>query len=274
MVEATHKIEETDNEKPRNRFYPYNHALLCGILDIANTPVELATKFFLNKKISVSFCAGCAVGKHDNGVFSKDHESLAVTATRWVLAEQLGDWTAALITDWLQKNAEDQMDQIGQASIYVFGDAFRMGANHAAIEWGKKNGFNKNAPEVKTYADEKYSYEMKNISQAIVWTGVSTGTTLALLKLGGDKSSVSVNFAAKMTGSLFSSGVTLAMRALSPDTAQEWDNWANEHIAEPFTKVVGGMFGNKKEAVKTDSNKEWQGKIAEFDKQLAVLNLN
>jgi hypothetical protein len=228
--------------KYQSKIYPWVHAAVCTTLDLANTPVELFTKHVIGKPISVSFCPGCATNKHDNGFFSQDHEHIALTASRWILAEQLSDWTAAFVTSAINENAKPVMNVINKASAYVVGDLYRFGADYAAESWGRKNGFAKNSVEVKEYADEKYNYEMANIGQSVVWSGTSLAIALGLLKVMGDKSPVMDNLKAKMAGSAFSTGLTLALRAASPDKAQSFDGWAEEHIVIPLTNIVGGIF--------------------------------
>ncbi len=223
--------------------YVANHAAACTILDVANTPFELATKAIFNKAIPISFCGGCATGKHDTGLFSKDHESVALQAGRWIAAEQIGDWGGAIPTVMLQRYAPNVMNGIGRALTYVVGDAFRSGAERSACNWGAENGLAEDAVEIKQRADEIYSHEIKHIAQAFVWTGFSMGITLASLKVMGDDTPLAVNAAAKMVGMSTSFIGVLGTRALAPEKAQQWDKWGSENIAAPFTRIFGGAFG-------------------------------
>jgi hypothetical protein len=228
--------------KYESKISPWILALVCTFVDAANTPIELLTKYVIGKPISVSLCPSCTMGRHDNGFFSQDHEHIALTASRWILAEQLADWSAAFVTSSINEHAKPAMNVINKASAYVVGDLYRFGANYAAESWGRKNGFAKNSVEVKEYADEKYNYEMANIGQSVVWAGTSLAMALGLLKVMGDKSPVMDNLKAKMAGLAFSTGLTLALRAASPDKAQSFDGWAEEHIVIPLTNIVGGVF--------------------------------
>lgn len=259
-------------------FYLSNHVVACTAGDFLNTPIELITKHYLNKKISVSYCGKCVSGEHKTGLFSADHENIALQAGRWLVAEQIGDWGGAVPTLMLQHYAPQFMDGIGRISTYIVGDAFRSGADNSAKKWGAENGLAKDAPEIKQRADEVYSHEMKHVSLAVVWTGFSTAIALASLKVMGDDTPLAVNAAAKLAGISTSFLGVLGTRAFAPEAAQKWDKWGSEHIFTPATRVLGDVFGIEQATVDNvlrdsesyRSGSKWLGKVNEASLAKAI----
>jgi hypothetical protein len=243
-------LDHAHIEAGKSAIYISNHAGACGILDVANTPIELATKALFNKKISIG-CQACLSGDHDRGFFSKDHEHWAIKAGRWLAAEQIGDWGSVFITYGLQRHAPELMNGIGQAATYVAGDIFRLSANHHAQQWGKEHGYAHDAPEVAAHAQHLYSYEMTHLPQAIVWTASSIGLSLLALKVMGDTDPWYVNVSAKMAGAASTSLGVVALRALAPELASKWDEWGATHIAVPLTDVLTKSIGKEERITPT-----------------------
>jgi hypothetical protein len=239
----TREQQKSATERGEDLVYIINHAAACTGLDVANTPIEMLTQRYLNKKISVSHCAGCAVGKHDKGIFSADHESMAKQAGRWVAAEVFSDWAGAIPTVLMQRHAPAVMEGIGNLLTYATGDYFYAGATKDAKNWGWKHGFDEDSQEVKGRTKELYQHEMKHIAQAFVWTGFSTAICLGALKAMGDNTPILVNLSSKVVGVSSSFLGVLGTRAFCPENARKWDGWASEHIATPLTKIVSTSLG-------------------------------
>ncbi len=244
VTAAQREAQKSAIERGEDAVYVINHAAACTTLDILNTPIELLTQHYLNRKISVSHCQACASGEHDTGIFSADHtEGLGLKASRWIAAEIAGDWIGAIPTLMVQRHAPEVMEGIGKALTYAAGDFFYAGAKKDAQHWGWQHGFAPESEQVQGRTKELYQHEMKHIAQAFVWTGFSTAIALGTLKLLGDDTELHVNAAAKLAGVSTSFFGVLGSRAAFPEKARSWDRWASEHIATPITRVVSNTLG-------------------------------
>lgn len=222
--------------------YTINHAIACTTLDTLNTPVEVLTQKYLGRKLSISICPGCLSGEHGGG-FHGIEEGWAKPAARWLAAEWAGDWLGVIPTVAMQRYAPGVMEGIGRGLTYALGPVFRYGATRSAGNWALENGISPEGETAKLRADEIYRHEMKHLPQAAMWTVFSTALCLGGLKLLGDKNSLAVNAASKLTGASVSIIGVLGTRAMFPDTARSWDSWTGRNVYLPLTKVLGGTIG-------------------------------
>lgn len=235
--------------------YTINHALACTTLDTLNTPVEMLSQHYLGRKISISYCPGCASGEHD-AAFHVDRESVGKRAGRWVAAEWAGDWLGVIPTVAMQRMAPQAMDALGQGLTYLLGPVFRYGAERSGRKWAVEQGMPADAPEAKARVEAIYHHEMSHLPQAAVWTVASTGICLATLRALGDSYTLASNASAKLIGASTSIAGVLGTRALAPETARDWDRWTSRHVYLPATRLLAGTVGVDGRAVDAMEEKQ------------------
>ncbi|MFM9890987.1 MAG: hypothetical protein ACKVOE_10210 [Rickettsiales bacterium] len=277
--EQTEK-EKTALQRAEDISYTINHALSCGTTDIFLQPI-IAAMFGVN--------VGCNHHEHD-GAHHHGHDgahphakqkmtlkSFAHEAGHYLKGEIIGDFAAVPLTIGVQRLFPNFMNSLRKLMEPLTGWAFRIGANHSARSWAKKEGLAADAPEVATHAEEVYQHEISHLPQALVWNMFAYPIGAVAQKMGGHGRSYPEIFKSKLVGAVVSNGILIGGRMIAPGAAQKWDQVTGENVFLPVSKTVGKIFGvdgktiekvaNKK---KDNANDNWrervhkEGKVAQL----------
>lgn len=262
--------EKTRMERAEDYAYTINHAISCGLTDIAVQPyVGVWAINGIEKAVDagkfpswLKWLQNIFERPHDHHDKHCDdpnhkhahHEAKLLKAPsfwrnvmHWTSAEFFGDVGAVPATVLVQRFAPGLMNDIRKVVEPIASKGFREGAHHASLQWARKNGYAAGSEEQKAKENELYEYEMRHLPQAVMWNVFAWPTNVLLqryvFKHPGHEHSLATIAVGKTFGALFSNTILIGGRAALPDVAHKWDQWNSEHVILPTTKVVGGVFG-------------------------------
>jgi hypothetical protein len=273
---AAHEREEerqkTELQKAEDVAYTINHAISCGLTDIAIQPyVGVWTINAIEKAADAGKFPSwlkwiqnlfehphnhdeeaCTHKHHKHEHKHEHHKALKAPSfwknvAHWTSAEFFGDVGAVPATVLVQRLAPGLMHDIRKAIEPIAEKGFRKGAHHASIAWAQKNGYGEGSAEQKAKENELYEYEMKHLPQAVMWNVFAWPTNVLLqryvFKHPGHEHSLAGIAVGKTFGALVSNTALIGGRAVMPDVAHRWDVWNSENVIVPTTKVLGGVLG-------------------------------
>ncbi len=265
-----HEKAKSEEDKANDIAYTINHALSCGTTDVVLQPVIAAT-FGIN--------VGCNHPEHVHGKQKLTWKSFAHEAAHYFKGEIIGDVAAVPLTIGVQRLFPDFMNGLRKLLEPVFGWAFRIGANHTAMRWAKKQGIAPDAPEVKARAEMVYEHEISHLPQAAVWNMFAYPIGAFAQKAMGHGVAYGQIFKSKLVGAVVSNGILIGGRMIAPGAAQQWDEFTSDKLFMPVSKTVGRVFGVDQQAMekaakrqKDGAGGQWQERLEE-QKQLMQRNL-
>lgn len=263
--------KKTSMERGEDVAYTINHAISCGLTDIAVQPyVGVWTINAIEKAADAGkfpswmkwiqnlfekphdHDENCEIGPNGEHIHKTPSKllkspSFLQNVLHWSSAEFFGDVGAVPATVMVQRMAPGFMEDIRKVVEPMARDGFRKGAHSASLVWAERNGFNVGSAEQVAKENELYEYEMKHLPQAVVWNMFAWPTNVLLqryvFKEHGHEHSLATIAVGKTFGALFSNVALIGGRAALPDLAHKWDQWNSENIIVPTTKAVGGIFG-------------------------------
>lgn len=241
---------KADEEKANDIAYTINHALSCGTTDVVLQPVIAAT-FGIN--------VGCNHPDHAHGKKKLTWKSFAHEARHYFEGEIIGDFAAVPLTIAVQRLFPDFMHGLRKILEPVFGWAFRLGANHTARQWAKKQGIASDAPEVKTRADMVYEHEISHLPQAAVWNMVAYPIGAFAQKAMGHGVAYGQIFKSKLVGAAVSNGILIGGRMIAPGAAQKWDEFTSDKLFLPVSRTVGRVFGIDQKTMEKAAQRQKEG---------------
>lgn len=251
-----------DEQKANDIAYTINHALSCGTTDVVLQPVIAAT-FGIN--------VGCNHPGHTHGKQKLTWKSFAHEAAHYFKGEIIGDIAAVPLTIGVQRLFPDFMNGLRKILEPVFGWAFRLGANHTAKQWAKKQGIAPDTPEVKAHADMVYEHEISHLPQAAVWNMFAYPIGAFAQKAMGHGVAYGQIFKSKLVGAAVSNGILIGGRMIAPGAAQKWDEFTTDKLFLPVSKTVGRVFCVDQKAMekaakrqKEGTDGQWQGRLEEL----------
>lgn len=168
----------------------------------------------------------------------------------WGAGETVGDVGGIVPTIWVQRTFPGFMSGLRHVLEPVAGVFFRNGAARDARQWGRRNGFDADSPEVKAKETYFYEHEVSHLPQAVVWNSFSIPINFVtqFFTHGNHRESNWKRAALHMLpefivgkgfGTIFSNGILLGGRAAAPDAFIAWDQWNSKHIIKPVLGTIG-----------------------------------
>lgn len=264
---------KTEEERANDIAYTVNHALSCGMTDVALQPM-IAAAFGINVGCNHSDHDHHGHDHHDHAHHHHDHppkakltlKSFASEAGHYFKGEIIGDFVAVPLTIAVQRLFPNFMHGLRNLLEPLFGWAFRLGANHTAHIWAKKQGLASDAPEVVAHADAIYEHEMSHLPQAAMWNMFAYPIGAVAQKIGGHGSSYAHIFKSKLVGAAVSNGLLIGGRMMAPGTAEQWDQFTGDKLFLPVTKTVGKLFGIDEKAMEKTTGRQkpessWEARV-------------
>jgi len=217
--------------------YTINHTIACTATDFIDPFIGTATQKMLGKRVSL----------HGDGEHGHSHNQGGLNYT--FAGELAGDFGSVPVTIALQRHAPKAMAALGKGLEKIAAPVFRRTAGSTALREAKAFGGEVDAEAVKARADALYDHEIKHLPLAAVWTASSIAMNVGTQKLMGNQAPTSHILAGKGAGILFSSGLTVGLRALIPAKAQAWDKFSSEKLYLPATKKIGKLFRVEEKSV-------------------------
>lgn len=235
--------------------YTINHTIACTLTDFIDPFIGTATQKMLGKRVSLHG------GGHGEDGHSHGHSHKQGGLNYTFAGELAGDFASVPVTIAFQRYAPGVMQKLEKTLEKVAGGMFRKTALHTARKEAQAFGGSVEAKAVEARAEELYQHEVKHLPLAAIWTASSIALNIGTQKLLGNAAPLTHIAAGKGAGILFSSGLTVGLRALVPGKAQAWDRFSSEKLYLPATKKIGKLFGISGEHV--DRMAEKQEKLAD-----------
>lgn len=248
---------KTDAQRAGDIAYTINHAVSCGTTDVVLQPV-IAAAFGIN--------VGCNHPDHHHPAQQLTLRSFAHEAGHYFKGEIFGDFVAVPLTIGIQRFFPNFMHGVRRLIEPLTGWAFRLGAEHAAKQWGKQHGLAADSPEVAARANAMYEHEVRHLPQAVVWNMFAYPIGAFGQKAMGHGRAYPEIFKSKLVGAAVSNGLLIGGRMLAPGAAQRWDRFAGNTIVLPVSKVAGKAFGLDEKTIKeAHAHASWEDRIATQD---------
>ena len=251
-----------DEQKANDIAYTINHALSCGTTDVVLQPVIAAT-FGIN--------VGCNHPGHTHGKQKLTWKSFAHEAGHYFKGEIIGDFAAVPLTIGVQRLFPDFMNGLRKLLEPAFGWAFRLGANHTAMRWAKKQGIAPDAPEVQAHADVVYEHEISHLPQAAVWNMFAYPIGAFAQKAMGHGVAYGQIFKSKLVGAAVSNGILIGGRMIAPGAAQKWDEFTSDKLFLPVSKTVGRVLGVDEKTMEKAAKRQNSGADGQWQDRLEEL---
>lgn len=231
--------------------YTLNHAIVCTLTDpITDVPIGVAVQKMLGNRGAPA--APHASWKHFTPKHVMGHVKETFTDKKallqWTAGEFGGDFGAVPVVVALRQLAPGSIDAIRNIFQPLATPLFKQTTARAARKEFKAQGLDVDSPECAARAKELFDKEMEHLPNAVLWTVASPTINILTQKFLLPRSlrntePTSHIVAGKVIGSTVTSGLTVGLRGLNPDKAQQWDNKVSEKIALPVVNIAAGMFG-------------------------------
>ncbi len=173
--------QKSDKEKLSDWSNLISHTIACFITDppslIANNWAKQHISFEKNGKgfsASVDFSSKTNLENEPSNVWEAFmHHLEPNNLLKWGLGEGIGDMTAIPLTIAVQRTAPEVMHGLEKTLEIVVGPYYKEAANKAADQWAHRHNVMIGSQEHYEHAQDYYRQNMRQLSQAFVWTAIS-----------------------------------------------------------------------------------------------------
>lgn len=232
--------------------YLINHVIACTVTDFIDPYVGSATQKMLGRRFSV----GCGEGHEHFGQWHAHAPDAHGKLGHSWLGELAGDFLSVPVALGVQRFAPRLVEGLRKGLETAAGPLMRKSAERSARRQAQAFGQTPDETLVKARAQEIYGHEMQHLPLAAIWTASSVAINIATQKLAGNSAPLWQITAGKMAGTAVSSGATVGLRMLAPQTAQRWDAFSSEKLWLPATRKIGALFGVDGETVDRMAEKQ------------------